>query len=192
MDTKKFENTYEKPIYLVKLFSVFMLADFCTGILYKMNLLELINLEKIQADKVLSATFCTLVACFVIKVLLGACGKKIFLRYGNYLVYNKEDISNTVELWLKESYKANDQYAINKCSSLKKSIETEENCFTDIFINIIIFAAYLCYSLKLKISTLAFISLQPIHFILMIGYFLVLAIIIYSLFNKKEKHIIDL
>ena len=92
----EFENTYEKPIYLVKLFSVFMLADFCTGILYKMNLLEIINLEKIQADKVLSATFCTLVACFVIKVLLGACGKKIFLGYGNYLVYNKEDISNTV------------------------------------------------------------------------------------------------
>lgn len=51
MDTKKFENTYEKPIYLVKLFSVFMLADFCTGILYKMNLLEIINLEKIDSVK---------------------------------------------------------------------------------------------------------------------------------------------
>lgn len=192
MDTKKFENTYEKPIYLVKLFSVFMLADFCTGILYKMNLLELINLEKLPADKVLSITFCTLVACFVIKVLFGACGKKLFLMYGNYLVYNNKVKSKPVESWLNEAYKANNRYAIDKCNSIKKSIETEVNLFVDIFINIIIFVIYLAYSLKTKLTTIVFISLQPIHFILMIGYFIVLGIIIYSLFNKKEKHIIDL
>lgn len=192
MDTKKFENTYEKPIYLVKLFSVFMLADFCTGILYKMNLLEIINLEKIQADKVLSATFCTLVACFVIKVLFGACGKKIFLMYGNYLVYNKKGISKSVDSWLNEAYKANNQYAIVECNSIKKSIETEVNFFVDIFINIIIFVVYLAYSLKTKLTTIVFISLQPIHFILMIGYFIVLGIIIYSLFSKKDKRIIDI
>lgn len=192
MDTTKIEKTYEKPIYLVKLFSIFMLGDYFSGILYKTNLSKIISVKALSVDELLSIAFCTLVACFIVKVLLGACGKKIFLQYGNYLVYNKEGISKTVESWLKESYKANDQYAIYKCSSLKKSIETEENCFADIFMNIIIFVAYLSYSLKIKISTLAFISLQPIHFILMVGYFLVLAIIIYSLFSRKEKHIIDL
>lgn len=192
MDTTKIENTYEKPIYLVKLFSIFILADYFTGILFKMNLLEIISMEKLPADKVLSITFCTLVACFIIKVLFGACGKKIFLMYGNYLVYNKKDISKSVDSWLNEAYKANNQYAIVECNSIKKSIETEVNFFVDIFINIILFVVYLAYSLKTKLTTIVFISLQPIHFILMIGYFLVLAIIIYSLFNKKEKHIIDL
>ena len=137
MDTTKIENTYEKPIYLVKLFSIFILADYFKGILFNMNLLEIISMEKLPADKVLSITFCTLVACFVIKVLFGACGKKIFLRYGNYLVYNKKGISKTVEYWLNEAYKTNNQYAIDKCRSIKKSIETEVNFFIDIFINII-------------------------------------------------------
>ena len=112
MDTTKIENTYEKPIYLVKLFSIFILADYFTGILFKMNLLEIISMEKLSADKVLSITFCTLVACFVIKVLFGACGKKLFLMYGNYLVYNKKGISKTVESWLNEAYKENNQYAM--------------------------------------------------------------------------------
>lgn len=192
MDTTKIENAYEKPIYLVKLFSIFMLVDYFTGILFKMNLLEIISMEKIPSDKVFSIVFCTLIACFVIKVLFGACGKKIFLKYGNYLVYNKKGISRTIDYWLNEAYKANNQYVIDKCSSIKKNIETEVNFFVDIFINIIIFVVYLAYSLKTKITTLVFSSLQPVHFILMIGYFLVLAIIIYSLFNRQEKHIIDL
>lgn len=192
MDTTKIENTYEKPIYLVKLFSIFMLVDYFTGILFKMNLLEIISMEKLSADKVLSITFCTLVACFVIKVLFGACGKKIFLRYGNYLVYNKKGISKTVEYWLNEAYKTNNQYAIDKCRSIKKSIETEVNFFIDIFINIITFVVYLAYSIKTKLTTLVFISLQPIHFILMTGYFIVLGIIIYSLFSKKDKRNIDI
>ena len=179
MDSTKIENTYEKPIYLVKLFSIFILADYFTGILFKMNLLKIISMEKLPADKVLSITFCTLVACFVIKVLFGACGKKLFLMYGNYLVYNKKDISKTVE-------------SIDKCNSIKKSIEIEENFFTDIFINIILFVVYLAYSLKTKLTTIVFISLQPIHFILMIGYFILLGIIIYSLFSKKDKRIIDI
>lgn len=61
MDTTKIENTYEKPIYLLKLFSIFILADYFTGILFKMNLLKIISMEKLPADKVLSITFCTLV-----------------------------------------------------------------------------------------------------------------------------------
>ena len=112
--------------------------------------------------------------------------------YGNYLVYNKKDISKTVESWLNEAYKENNQYAIDKCNSIKKAIEIEENFFTDIFINIILFVVYLAYSLKTKLTTIVFISLQPIHFILMIGYFIVLGIIIYSLFSKKDKRIIDI
>ena len=55
-----------------------------------------------------------------IEVLFGACGKKLFLMYGNYLVYNKKDISKTVESWLNEAYKENNQYAIDKCNSIKK------------------------------------------------------------------------
>lgn len=192
MNTTKIENTYEKPICLVNLFSIFMFADYFTGILFKMNLLEIISMEKLPADKVLSIAFCTLAACFIIKVLFGACGKKIFLKYGNYLVYNKKGVSKTVESWLNEAYKVNNQYAIDKCNSIKKSIETEKTLFVDIFINIITFAVYLAYSLKTKVTTLVFISLQPIHFILMIGYFIILGIIIYSLFSKRDEIIIDI
>ena len=192
MDARKIENAYEKPIYFVKLFSIFMLADYFTGILFKMNLLEISSMEKLSADKVLLTTFCTLIACFVIKVLFGICGKKIFLKYGNYLVYNKKDISKTVESWLSEAYKANNQYAIVECNSIKKSIETEVKFFVDIFINIITFAVYFAYSIKTKSTSLVFISEQPIHFILIISYFIVLGVIIYSLFSKKDKIIIDI
>lgn len=108
------------------------------------------------------------------------------------MVYNKKGASKTVESWLNEAYKVNNQYAIDKCNSIKKSIETEKTLFVDIFINIITFAVYLAYSLKTKVTTLVFISLQPIHFILMIGYFIILGIIIYSLFSKKDDIIIDI
>jgi len=192
MDSTKIEHTYEKPIYLVKLFSIFMLLDYFTGILFNMNLLEIISMGKIPSDKVFSIVFCTLIACFVIKVLFGACGKKIFLKYGNYLVYNKKGISRTIDSWLNEAYKANNQYAKDKCNSIKKSIETEVKFFVDIFINIITFAVYFAYSIKTKSTSLVFISEQPIHLILIIGYFIVLGIIIYSLFSKKDKRIIDI
>jgi hypothetical protein len=124
---------------------------------------------------------------------LGACGKKIFLRFGNYFVYNNgKRISKPIESWQKEAYKINNQYAIVKLNNYKQSLLIEENCFVDIFINIILFVIYLFYSIKTKVTIFMFLSPQPFFLWLIIVYFIILGVIVYSLFSKKDKMIIDM
>lgn len=192
MEIDKIEKTFDRPIFLVKLFSIFMVVDCITGILYQGNLLDLFKKNDIPADVLFPVIFGSLTACFIIKAVLGACGKKIFLRFGNHLVYNGKGISKSIESWQKEAYKINNQYAIVKLNNYKQSLLIEENCFVDIFINIILFVIYLFYSIKTKVTIFMFLSHQPFFLWLIIVYVIILGVIVYSLFSKKDKMIIEM
>ena len=87
MSIEKIEKTFDKPINLVNLFSIVIIADCLDGVLYKENLLDLFTEKVLPIDRLFSIIYASLITCFIIKGILGACGKKIFLRFGNYFEY---------------------------------------------------------------------------------------------------------
>lgn len=192
MNIEKVEKTFDKPIYLVNLFSIVMVADYLTGVLYKENLLDLFTENVLPIDRLFSIIFASLIACFIIKIVLGVCGKKIFLRFGNYFVYNKDGSSKSIESWQKDAYNVSNQYAIFILNKYKQYILVEENGFVDIFINIILFVIYLVYSIKTKLTLLIFLTSNGFLLLLIIIYFIVLGVIVYSLFDKKNKMFIEM
>lgn len=192
MNIEKVEKTFDKPIYLVNLFSIVIVADYLDGILYKENLLDLFTENVLPIDRLFSVIFASLITCFIIKTFLGACGKKFFLRFGNYFVYNKDGSSKLIESWQKDAYNVNNQYAIFILDKYKQSILIEEKCFIDIFINIVLFVIYLVYSIKTKLTLLIFLTSNGFLLLLIIIYFIVLGVIVYSLFDKKNKMFIEM
>lgn len=192
MSIEKIEKTFDKPIYLVKFFNIVMVADYLTGVLYKENLLDLFTENVLPIDRLFSVIFASLITCFIIKTFLGACGKKFFLRFGNYFVYNKDGSSKLIESWQKDAYNVNNQYAIFILDKYKQSILIEEKCFIDIFINIVLFVIYLVYSIKTKLTLLIFLTSNGFLLLLIIIYFIVLGVIVYSLFDKKNKMFIEM
>lgn len=192
MSIEKIEKTFDKPIYLVNLFSIVIVADYLDGILYKENLLDLFTENVLSIDRLFSVIFASLITCFIIKTFLGACGKKFFLRFGNYFVYNKDGSSKLIESWQKDAYNVNNQYAIFILDKYKQSILIEEKCFIDIFINIVLFVIYLVYSIKTKLTLLIFLTSNGFLLLLIIIYFIVLGVIVYSLFDKKNKMFIEM
>ena len=192
MSIEKIEKTLDKPIYTVKLFTIVMIADCICGHLYKRNLLDLFKINNIPVDILFSITFASLIICFIIKTILGGCGKKLFLRFGNHFVYNQNGISKSIESWQKQAYKGNNQYAIFTLNRYKQSLLIEENCFVDIFINITLFVIYLFYSIKTKLTVLIFLASNTFLLWLLIVYFIILGIIVYSLFDKKNKMFIEM
>ena len=191
MNIEKVEKTFDKPIYLVNLFSIVMVADYLTGVLYKENLLDLFTENVLPIDRLFSVIFASLITCFIIKTFLGACGKKFFLRFGNHFVYNKDGSSKLIESWQKDAYNVNNQYAIFILDKYKQSILIEEKCFIDIFINIVLFVIYLVYSIKTKLTLLIFLTSNVYLLLLIIIYFIILGTIVYSLFDKKNKMFIE-
>lgn len=191
MSIEKIEKTFDKPIYLVNLFSIVIVADYLAGILYKENLLDLFTENVLPIDRLFSVIFASLITCFIIKTFLGACGKKFFLRFGNYFVYNKDGSSKLIESWQKDAYNVNNQYAIFILDKYKQSILIEEKCFIDIFINIVLFVIYLVYSIKTKLTLLIFLTSNVFLLLLIIIYFIILGTIVYSLFDKKNKMFIE-
>lgn len=191
MSIEKIEKTFDKPIYLVNLFSIVMVADYLTGVLYKENLLDLFTENVLPIDRLFSVIFASLITCFIIKTFLGACGKKFFLRFGNHFVYNKDGSSKLIESWQKDAYNVNNQYAIFILDKYKQSILIEEKCFIDIFINIVLFVIYLVYSIKTKLTLLIFLTSNVYLLLLIIIYFIILGTIVYSLFDKKNKMFIE-
>lgn len=191
MNIEKVEKTFDKPIYLVNLFSIVIVADYLDGILYKENLLDLFTENVLPIDRLFSVIFASLITCFIIKIFLGACGKKFFLRFGNYFVYNKDGSSKLIESWQKDAYNVNNQYAIFILDKYKQSILIEEKCFIDIFINIVLFVIYLVYSIKTKLTLLIFLTSNVFLLLLIIIYFIILGTIVYSLFDKKNKMFIE-
>lgn len=191
MSIEKIEKTFDKPIYLVNLFSIVIVADYLDGILYKENLLDLFTENVLPIDRLFSVIFASLITCFIIKTFLGACGKKFFLRFGNYFVYNKDGSSKLIESWQKDAYNVNNQYAIFILDKYKQSILIEEKCFIDIFINIVLFVIYLVYSIKTKLTLLIFLTSNVFLLLLIIIYFIILGTIVYSLFDKKNKMFIE-
>jgi hypothetical protein len=189
---EKIEKTFDKPIYLVKFFNIVMVADYLTGVLYKENLLDLFTENVLPIDRLFSIIFASLITCFIIKIVLGVCGKKIFLRFGNYFVYNKDGISKSIESWQKDAYNVSNQYAIFILNKYKQYILVEENGFVDIFINIILFVIYLAYSIKTKLTLLIFLTSNTFLLWLIIIYFIILGIIVYSFFDKKNKMFIEM
>ena len=192
MSIEKIEKTFDKPIYLVNLFSIVIVADYLDGILYKENLLDLFTENVLPIDRLFSVIFASLITCFIIKTFLGACGKKFFLRFGNYFVYNKDGSSKLIESWQKDAYNVNNQYAIFILDKYKQSILIEEKCFIDIFINIVLFVIYLVYSIKTKLTLLIFLTSNVFLLLLIIIYFIILGTIVYSLFDKKNKMFIEM
>lgn len=192
MEIEKIENVFEKPIHLVKLFSTAMIVDLLSTILYKTNLFQLFKKNNISTDKIFSIIFASLITCFFIKIFLGVLGRKFFFKYGNYHVYNEKGTIKTIEDWQKEAYKVNNQYAINKLNRYKQSLEIEANCFTDIFINTILFVIYLFSSLETRTASLCFLTPQAFFICTIIVYFIILGIILYTFLNNKNKMIIDL
>lgn len=191
MSIEKIEKTFDKPIYLVNLFSIVIVADYLDGILYKENLLDLFTENVLPIDRLFSVIFASLITCFIIKTFLGACGKKFFLRFGNHFVYNKDGSSKLIESWQKDAYNVNNQYAIFILDKYKQSILIEEKCFIDIFINIVLFVIYLVYSIKTKLTLLIFLTSNVYLLLLIIIYFIILGTIVYSLFDKKNKMFIE-
>lgn len=191
MNIEKVEKTFDKPIYLVNLFSIVIVADYLDGILYKENLLDLFTENVLPIDRLFSIIFASLITCFIIKIVLGVCGKKIFLRFGNYFVYNKDGISKSIESWQKDAYNVSNQYAIFILNKYKQYILVEENGFVDIFINIILFVIYLAYSIKTKLTLLIFLTSNTFLLWLIIIYFIILGTIVYSFFDKKNKMFIE-
>lgn len=192
MNIEKVEKTFDKPIYLVNLFSIVIVADYLDGILYKENLLDLFTENVLPIDRLFSVIFASLITCFIIKTFLGACGKKFFLRFGNYFVYNKDGSSKLIESWQKDAYNVNNQYAIFILDKYKQSILIEEKCFIDIFINIVLFVIYLVYSIKTKLTLLIFLTSNVFLLLLIIIYFIILGTIVYSFFDKKNKMFIEM
>lgn len=192
MNIEKVEKTFDKPIYLVNLFSIVIIADYLDGILYKENLLDLFTENVLPIDRLFSVIFASLITCFIIKTFLGACGKKFFLRFGNYFVYNKDGSSKLIESWQKDAYNVNNQYAIFILDKYKQSILIEEKCFIDIFINIVLFVIYLVYSIKTKLTLLIFLTSNVFLLLLIIIYFIILGTIVYSFFDKKNKMFIEM
>ena len=192
MSIEKIEKTFDKPIYLVNLFSIVIVADYLDGILYKENLLDLFTENVLPIDRLFSVIFASLITCFIIKIFLAACGKKFFLRFGNYFVYNKDGSSKLIESWQKDAYNVNNQYAIFILDKYKQSILIEEKCFIDIFINIVLFVIYLVYSIKTKLTLLIFLTSNVFLLLLIIIYFIILGTIVYSLFDKKNKMFIEM
>ena len=192
MNIEKVEKTFDKPIYLVNLFSIVILADYLDGILYKENLLDLFTENVLTLARLCSVIFDSLITCVIIKTFLGACGKKIFLRFGNYFVYNKDGSSKSIESWQKDAYNVNNQYAIFILDKYKQSILIEEKCFIDIFINIVLFVIYLVYSIKTKLTLLIFLTSNVFLLLLIIIYFIILGTIVYSFFDKKNKMFIEM
>jgi hypothetical protein len=168
VNIEKIEKTFDKPIYLVKFFNIVMVADYLTGVLYKENLLDLFTENVLPIDRLFSIIFASLITCFIIKIVLGVCGKKIFLRFGNYFVYNKDGISKSIESWQKDAYNVSNQYAIFILNKYKQYILVEENGFVDIFINIILFVIYLAYSIKTKLTLLIFLTSNTFLLLLII------------------------
>ncbi len=191
MNIEKVEKTFDKPIYLVNLFSIVIVADYLDGIMYKENLLDLFTENVLPIDRLFSVIFASLITCFIIKTFLGACGKKFFLRFGNYFVYNENGISKSIESWQKDAYNVNNQYAIFILDKYKQSILIEEKCFIDIFINIVLFVIYLVYSIKTKLTLLIFLTSNVFLLLLIIIYFIILGTIVYSFFDKKNKMFIE-
>lgn len=192
MSIEKIEKTFDKPIYLVNLFSIVIVADYLDGILYKENLLDLFTENVLPIDRLFSVIFASLITCFIIKTFLGACGKKFFLRFGNYFVYNENGISKSIESWQKDAYNVNNQYAIFILDKYKQSILIKEKCFIDIFINIVLFVIYLVYSIKTKLTLLIFLTSNVFLLLLIIIYFIILGTIVYSLFDNKNKMFIEM
>ena len=191
MNIEKVEKTFDKPIYLVNLFSIVIVADYLDGFLYKENLLDLFTENVLPIDRLFSVIFASLITCFIIKTFLGACGKKFFLRFGNYFVYNKDGSSKLIESWQKDAYNVNNQYAIFILDKYKQSILIEEKCFIDIFINIVLFVIYLVYSIKTKLTLLIFLTSNVFLLLLIIIYLIILGTIVYSFFDKKNKMFIE-
>ena len=191
MSIEKIEKTFDKPIYLVNLFSIVIVADYLDGILYKENLLDLFTENVLPIDRLFSVIFASLITCFIIKTFLGACGKKFFLRFGNHFVYNKDVSSKLIESWQKDAYNVNNQYAIFILDKYKQSILIEEKCFIDIFINIVLFVIYLVYSIKTKLTLLIFLTSNVFLLLSIIIYFIILGTIVYSFFDKKNKMFIE-
>jgi len=191
VNIEKVEKTFDKPIYLVNLFSIVIVADYLDGIMYKENLLDLFTENVLPIDRLFSVIFASLITCFIIKTFLGACGKKFFLRFGNYFVYNENGISKSIESWQKDAYNVNNQYAIFILDKYKQSILIEEKCFIDIFINIVLFVIYLVYSIKTKLTLLIFLTSNVFLLLLIIIYFIILGTIVYSFFDKKNKMFIE-
>lgn len=158
MSIEEIEKTFDKPINLANLFSIVIIADYLDGVLYKENLLDLFTEKVLPIDRLFSIIYASLITCFIIKGILGACGKKIFLRFGNYFVYTKDGISKSIESWQKDAYTINNQYAIFILDKYQQSILIEEKCFIDIFINIILFVIYLVYSIQTKLTLLIFLT----------------------------------
>ena len=192
MSIEEIEKTFDKPINLANLFSIVIIADYLDGVLYKENLLDLFTEKVLPIDRLFSIIYASLITCFIIKGILGACGKKIFLRFGNYFVYTKDGISKSIESWQKDAYTINNQYAIFILDKYQQSILIEEKCFIDIFINIILFVIYLVYSIQTKLTLLIFLTSNIFLLLLIIIYFIVLGVIVYSLFDKKNKMFIEM
>ncbi len=192
MSIEKIEKTFDKPINLVNLFSIVIIADCLDGVLYKENLLDLFTEKVLPIDRLFSIIYASLITCFIIKGILGACGKKFFLRFGNYFVYNENGISKSIESWQKDAYNVNNQYAIFILDKYQQSILIKEQCFVDIFINIILFVIYLVYSIETKLTLLIFLTSNTILLWLTRIYFILLVVMVCSLFDKKNKMFIKM
>lgn len=189
---EKLQKLSEKPIYIVKIISLFIITDSYFCIATNENIFQFIKNFNKNTEKDYIHLLFILLSIFIAKIILGAISLKIFYDYSNTKIRNNNGVSKSLESWSQIAYKSNDKYAINRLDKIKQDIEIEKNMFLTVFINLVLYIFYLIFS-KFNLKTLLnTIEIQRFANILLFIYLVIISILVLQPFRKDSHYFIEL
>ena len=186
------KDVFNKPIYLIKFLSIAIVFDISSVLATQKNLiLFYFSFDKHRIECVESLVrlvFLGTFICFCVKIIIdGICRIALAHWKKEYISNAKENLS--VENAIRIAEWKNNEFAYKKFSECKQAIFQEQSMFCDIAINFLLAIVYSRFYLR-GLTAFNLIKM-PILFLVVLVYFVILAIIILTLLNKKLSYCTD-